>query len=506
MAFTISRGNFTQLNVFSTGVDTSKCLAYNLWSDMIANGFSIVAMDNSSTNDQTLLNNTRFIILQPSTDIDPLWDTNKWYVAFNIINRSAFINTPNNSSTINTPTITTTQYPDTELQVMAFGWEQNSSAPTITSTVTNSVTTYSITGAPGIFVPVLPGLKYPNATSGDPTTGSVYPRIWNLQPYTYRLTIAKRGFVFSLYDQTLDNMNYNGIYCVQRGVDKTGTMRSDGQTPLYCVTNVISIRRFYDVETGGESLTTVPMNYDNVATNNHKLDLLTNALDAEQIILNQSPTQQGGVSAASAAWGTAPKIDFTRDVEQGPGPTSTWMGYTIREANDMIYQPTEDFFVGTKKFKWPQTHFEDGQGQILPQYQYKICDYERYYSNTTVFYDEFDYAMISTSLSYPNPYTGKYLHRFPSFWDAPVTADNGDYLLILPYGLCSERFSYTDEVDLISVSKADAYQESQQVPIMLYNDNRTYVALSSNETVANPNNHSGIRGFILINGSEFDVS
>lgn len=483
--FTTNKGNFTQLNVLSTSTATSKCLAFNLWTDMINNGFSLIAMDNSSVPDSTKLSSARMIILQPSTDVDPLWATNNWYVAFQIVNKNAVIVNNNNT------TSTTTTYTDTELQVVTFGWE-STSAPEIQSTTTDGVTTLSIPYINGIWYPVLPGLKYPNQTAAD-ADGNIYPRIYSQHPYAYLLTIVKRGFAFSIYDQTLDNMNYNGIYCVQRAVDKTGTMRSTGKTPLYCVTNVIARRRYFNVESTEESITNVPLNLDNIPTNNHTADFTS---------LNAGDLVSATPSRATQLNSQAPKINYEFDPEQGPGPTSTWMGTTVREV-DNLYYPTEDFYDSFKYFTtYRSTGQSDGSvtnedtnGKPLPPT-----------AVTTVFYDEFKYAMISTTVSYPNTYTGKYLHRFPSFWDGPVTSDNGDYLLVLPYGLCSDRYSYTDEVDLIAVSKADAYQLLQQVPITLYTDNRTYSALSSNNELASANGHNGIRGFILVSGNDFTGS
>lgn len=93
---------------------------------------------------------------------------------------------------------------------------------------------------------------------------------------------------------------------------------------------------------------------------------------------------------------------------------------------------------------------------------------------------------------------GSSLNYFPVRWSTPVTNDLGDYILVFPFGLTSDRFSYSDEVDLIAVSKADAYGSGQDVPINVYNQNRTYTALSSNnQRVAN---NGGIRVFMLTGG------
>ena len=574
MGYTSTKGNFVQLNVFSTTTSPTYCLAYTLWNDMIANGFSIVAQDNSSTPDSTKLAQTRIIILQPSTDIDPLWATNNWYVGFKIVDKGATLTNNNQTGT--------QSYPDTELQMISFGVSKDDAIPSIVSaTASDGTVTKEISANGGLYVPILPGLKYPVAKTGKPTittdnTGKqtvtpntdMPPRIWTQQTYAYILTIVKRGFVVSIYDQTLDNMNYNGIYCVQRGVDKTGTMRSEGNTPLYCVTNVSS-RRKYEVQsdqynpfgatstssaavatataaladaqqkqkdaqtaettasnayttaqTNGSSATEVAAaaaafnqaeenlkaantavsnaqtalaaantassgntsvvpNIENIPTNNHDFDTTQTA---NNILL--TPTSSS-VSRSDQLKALFPVKDFLRDEEQGPGPTSTWYGYILRENDDIIYNIYENIYEGYIKQINPNS--AQGEWNLL---------------NATV-YDEFNYARLDTTLSYPVPLTGKYLHHFPSYWDGPVTADNGDYLLILPYGICSKRFAYTDEVDLLGVSKADAYQKLQQITINLYSNDRIYAALPSNNDLASANGHSGIRPFILIGGPDF---
>lgn len=478
MGYTSTKGNFVQLNVFSTTTSPTYCLAYTLWNDMVANGFTIVAQDNTTTPDATKLGSTRVLILQPSTDIDPLWATNNWYVGFKIVDKGATLTNNNQSGT--------QKYPDTELQMISFGVSKDDAIPSIVSTTASDGTvTKDISANSGLYVPILPGLKYPVAKTGKPTittdnTGKqtvtpntdMPPRIWTQQTYAYILTIVKRGFVISIYDQTLDNMNYNGIYCVQRGVDKTGAMRSDGNTPLYCVTNVAS-RRKYEVQSDTDTANT-----KNIPTNNHNTD--------NTQLYNENITSYSSTLSTSAVRALLePAKDFTRDEEQGPGPTSTWYGYILRENDDIVYDIYENVYSGY---------------EVLKDTTQSVAPWTRV--NAT-YYDEFNYAMIDSTLSYPVPYTGHYLHHFPSYWDGPVTADNGDYLLILPYGICSKRFAYTDEVDLIGASKSDAYQKLQQITINLYSNDRTYAALPSNNDLASTNGHSGIRPFILIGGPDF---
>lgn len=111
-----------------------------------------------------------------------------------------------------------------------------------------------------------------------------------------------------------------------------------------------------------------------------------------------------------------------------------------------------------------------------------------------------DMNTFTTSISSTDEYNGRTIHRFPMTWRAPVTSDTGEYILVFPFGICSNRFAYTDELDLIAVSKADAYQSGQNIPLTVYGDKRTYTAMSSNN--AQYNNNGGIRVFILSESSE----
>lgn len=111
-----------------------------------------------------------------------------------------------------------------------------------------------------------------------------------------------------------------------------------------------------------------------------------------------------------------------------------------------------------------------------------------------------DYELMRTNISDTRELLGNVLHRFPDRWQGPVTRDTGEYVLLFPFGICSERYAYTDEIDLIAVSKANAYQASQQVPVSVYTETRTYLAGSSNNNQVG--NNSGIRVFIYIAGPE----
>ena len=110
------------------------------------------------------------------------------------------------------------------------------------------------------------------------------------------------------------------------------------------------------------------------------------------------------------------------------------------------------------------------------------------------------YVLMDTNISDYKESLGNVLHRFPDRWQGPVTRDTGEYILLFPFGICSNRFAYTDELDLIAVSKANAYQASQLVPVSVYSETRKYLAGSSNN--AQVGNDSGIRVFIYTAGPE----
>lgn len=126
------------------------------------------------------------------------------------------------------------------------------------------------------------------------------------------------------------------------------------------------------------------------------------------------------------------------------------------------------------------------------------------YMSSSVGSNGADYVLKQTNISDVNEYQGKILHRFPDRWNAPVTRDTGEYVLLFPFGICSSRFAYTDELDLIAVSKANAYQYSQIVPVTVYGQNRSYLAGASNNSQVG--NNSGVRAFLYTVGTEINAS
>lgn len=103
--------------------------------------------------------------------------------------------------------------------------------------------------------------------------------------------------------------------------------------------------------------------------------------------------------------------------------------------------------------------------------------------------------LTTSTLSDNRDLFGSAINYFPTRWYTPVTNDTSEFLMIFPFGLGSSRYIHNDEIDLIAVSKADAYQSGQNAPITVYGQDRTYIAFSSNnDRIAN---NSGVRYFQL---------
>lgn len=93
------------------------------------------------------------------------------------------------------------------------------------------------------------------------------------------------------------------------------------------------------------------------------------------------------------------------------------------------------------------------------------------------------------------------VHRIPITWPVPATTQNGEYVLVFPFGLATTRFSYLEEMDLLSIGKCAAYASSQEVTINVYNHDRIYKAVSGN---SDSHGDHGIRIFILKAGGGVD--
>jgi hypothetical protein len=97
--------------------------------------------------------------------------------------------------------------------------------------------------------------------------------------------------------------------------------------------------------------------------------------------------------------------------------------------------------------------------------------------------------------------TGRYgtsMYRVPNVWEGPVTTDTGEYVLLFPFGLCSGKVAFTEEMDMVAISKGAAYQGIQDVSIDVYGDTRTYTSYNSNLSTQK----DYVRIFLLTGGGD----
>lgn len=409
MGFSISRVAFTYMNntTGSTSITSGTCLAYTLWNDMIANGFTLVDSDTYTGTGTNLVpaitTKTTSVILKPTVAVDPLIANQSWVVSMRLLDGGSWpsyraINNSNMSTagirvggTTNAPVVQ--QFPQSGLSIAII--------PTTVTDTALKISDAKISNAQ--YLPIVPPLT---CNSYDPT-----PRIFPGRPYGYLLTIVPRGFALNVYDTTsTENIQLQGTVCVQRAMACSGTYVSTGNTPLYMVTNVSPV-------------------YNDAQSSN------------------------------------------TSGINGLPGPQCCWYSQIVRES---------------------------GVSTTLPVFNDAVPSANNgFYQDNDVPYT---FNTLTTNISNPREQLGNILHRFPMTWRAPVTGDTGEYILVFPFGVCSNRFAYTDELDLIAVSKADAYQSGQNIPITVYGDTRQYTALSSNN--AQYGNNGGIRVFILSGSSQ----
>lgn len=406
MGFSINRVKFTYMNNTQgdSSISSASCLAYTLWNDMIAHGFTLVDSDTYTGSGTSLIpaitTKTTIVVLQPTADVDSLISTQPWVVVMKLRDGSTWGSFKAiTGSTMTTAGIQTGLNSSGKPIVQLF---PNSGfdiaiVPISPTEALPKVGNAKITGAN--YLPIVPPLT---CNDSDPT-----PRIFPGRPYGYLLTIVQRGFALNIYDTTsTENIQLQGTICVQRAMSCGGTVVNSGNSPLYLITNV------------------------------------------SPMYLDATKSVHDGISAL-------------------PGPQPIWFSQIVREAEVITTLPVWNYAApgATQNFYAD----DDTPGSSM---------------NT-----------FSTTISVSTEVMGNVIHRFPMTWKAPVTGDTGEYVLIFPFGICSNRFAYTDELDLIAVSKADAYQSGQNIPLTVYGDARTYTAMSSNN--AQYGNNGGIRVFIL---------
>lgn len=485
MGFSVNRDNFiynnnVNLNGATPGIVYDQCLFLNIVEDFIHNGFSIYDSEvvdqngNSSrpptTTDaisSTPITNLQYgtvsVILIPDATVDPLINSNPWFIKLttldgsndtnfkssvdiNVVTQSDPISGTWQSNDTMKKTVSITsqtpvygifgtfeyyQYTGTYIQLTNHSNAETLSTASVvvpnTSTGSVEVFPYYYTGisigvgyySPSVEMPkcgsqtetVLPMYKILPSLTGLPQSYS--PRLYPSNPYGYTLTIVERGFSLNIYPQSsTEDLQQSGYFVCQRAMSCGGSVTTTGNTPLYLVTNV------------------------------------------SLISLNNTS-------------------DSTKGIDSIPGPQATWFSEIIREQ-----------VITTPYPAWSQAA-------------------SNYYS-TSYGSSGQDYILATTNISDTREPLGNVLHRFPDRWQAPVTRDTGEYILLFPFGICSNRYAYTDEIDLIAVSKANAYQATQSVPVTVYGQTRTYTAgTSNNKQVGNDN---GIRVFIYTAGEEITAT
>lgn len=392
MGFTVERSGFIRQIPTTEGrndvAHETRCLALNLWKDMLANGFTLVDADGFDD----ILNASTKVVFAPTAAVDPLIATNPWRVYMEVYGsgRDERFRDPVSGQS------TTKTYPNTGIRI-AFGTpEQIKSVTEISAGLT--------------YYPIVPNqLEFmPSGVGASSFTQVENPRIFDNSLMSYRLTIVPRGFVVAVWMQSFpEDLRRMGVVCVQRGVGCGGTVSTTGQTPLFLVTNVSPINTSRD---GG-------------------------AISGDNIY--------------------------------SAGPANQWFYQVIRESDTIVANPVF-------------TRYRDING------------------NNVNIAENGNMALFTNTLSDSQERGGQSLNYLPTRWYTPVTSDTGEYIMVFPFGLTTSRFAYSDEIDLIAISKADAYQSGQTVPLTVYNDSREYTAYNSNNQSVNYD--SGIRVFIMTNG------
>jgi hypothetical protein len=361
-----------------------RSLATTLWTEMQNHGFKLVATDNAGN---TLTGATKAVIFEPKPEVDPLVSTSPWRIYMEVFGTA---NIPGTKTDATTGAVTPVAVPvaNTGLRFAVATPDQ----------IPDDITKKS---AALQMYPIIPAQIFnPPTTYAFP--GQAYtPRAWDSATMSLSFTSAQRGLVIAAWmNDILDNMEYMGVVCIQRGVSCGGSIDTGatGQKPLFMVTNVTPVA----VGTGGT------------------------------------------------------------DDKSAAGPHSNWYYQVIREVDTIVSSPN----WGTAS-----AQVNDGSYNYLP----------------TTIGDDLERR-------------GNMLYRFPTKWLAPVISDTNQYHLIFPFGLCTSRFAYSEELDLLAVSKADAYRTGQQIPINVYGESgdRLYTAITSNSK--NNANAGGIRVFVLASG------
>lgn len=485
MGFSVTRDSFTannnvNLNNSTPNITYDQCLFLNLVEDFIHNGFSIydsevvdqsgntsrpptTADAMSSTPITTLQLGTVSVVLIPDATVDPLVSKNPWFLKLTTLDGS---NDSNFKSSVNINVVTQSD----PIQGSWYGQDTMKKAVSITSQVWKLAPslTYYDWYYTGTYIQLTNNsnpetLATASVVIPDTTTGKV-----SVTPYYYTGISIGVGYYSPNVEmpkcgsQTESVLPMYKILPSLTGLANSYSPRLYPSNP-YSYTLTIVERGFAlniypqasteDLQQSGYFVVQRAMSCGGsvTSTGNTPLYLITNVT---QTSLNKSS-------------------DTTKGIDSIPGPQASWFAEIIREQN--IITPYPSWSVSSSGYM--STSYGSG-GQ--------------------------DYVLLNTNISDTREPLGNVLHRFPDRWQAPVTRDTGEYVLLFPFGICSNRYAYTDEIDLIAVSKANAYQATQPVPVTVYGQDRTYMAGTSNNTQVG--NDSGVRVFLYIKGDEITAT
>ena len=489
MGFSVTRQNFTYNNNVNLGGATpsityDQCLFLNLVEDFIHNGFTLYDSEvvdqsgntsrpptsadaQSSTRITDLQLGTVSVVLLPDDTVDPLISTNPWFLKLTTLDGS------NDSNFTSAVTINVTTESD---PITGQWWQGDTSKKAVSITKQERAVQYTNGYGYPVYGTLLTGiyknltvhqnqetLKTASVVIADMVSGSV-----SVSPYYYTgLTIGVGYYSPSIEmpkvgSQTETNLTMSKILPTLTGKTSDYSPRLYPSNPYgYTLTivkrgfslNVFPQATTEDLQQSGYYVVQRAMGCSGsmMTTGNIPLYLVTNITS---ITLDASSSTANGVDSIL-------------------GPQATWFARIIREKDITDQYPS-----------W--TPASSG------------------YLSTSVGSKGADYVLMDTNISDSRELLGNVLHRFPDRWQGPVTRDTGEYVLLFPFGICSNRYAYTDELDLIAVSKANAYQASQLVPVSVYSESRKYLAGSSNNTQVG--NDSGVRVFIYAAGPEITAS
>lgn len=190
MGFTVERSGFIQKGALIT----------QLIKDLVANGFTPIWYDNGSISDDVEDILATKAVLEASSSVDPLYETQPWRLCIDGLVTGCRI------------------ILGTNLQILDTGI-----CHTITGAIIPATETATATNISGL-------IGHNGTDSGLVSDAYLNPA----SPYSYRLSITDRGFAVEFFQEVmLANDRHYSFVCVQRLVDPTtGTVQVTGRCPV----------------------------------------------------------------------------------------------------------------------------------------------------------------------------------------------------------------------------------------------------------------------------------